>query len=198
MNPVNPTLETIARRRSVRAFLPEQLKEETLQAILDAGRNAPSGGGSRTTHLFVIQNAGVLRRIQAVVEHAFAQMELRDDLYKSLQNSIRLSQKGGYEFFFRAPTFIIAANRRGYGNAMADSACVLENMMIAAASLDVGACWINQLHWLDENEEVRAVLRELGLSGEETVTGGLALGYPKAENAFRVLKKDGNPITYLR
>ncbi len=195
---MNAVLDTMARRRSVRAFLSEQLKEEDLQAILEAGRNAPSGGGNRTTHLFVLQNEDVLRRIQAVVERAFAGMELREDLYKSLQNSIRLSKQGGYEFFFRAPTLIIAANRKSYGNAMADTACVLENMMIAATALNVGSCWINQLHWLDENEDVRAVLHGLGVGEAETVCGGLALGYPKEENAFRVLEKGGNEVTYVR
>lgn len=195
---MNAVLDTMARRRSVRAYLPEQLREEELQAILDAGRSAPSGGGSRTTHLLVIQREDVLRRLQAVVEGAFAAMELREDLYRSIQNSIRQSQRGGYEFFFRAPTLIVAANRRGYGNAMADTACVLENMMIAATAVGVGSCWINQLHWLDENEEVRAVLAELGIGADETVCGALALGYPQEADAFQALEKDGNPITYVR
>lgn len=194
----NATLDTIARRRSVRRFTDEQLHEEDLQAILDAGRNAPSGGGSRTTHLIVVQNVGVLENLRAIVEHTFSQMEVDENTYKSIRNSVAASKRGGYEFFFRAPTLVIAANRIGYGNAMADTACVLENMMIAATALNVGSCWINQLHWLDENEAVRNALYELGLSENETVCGGLALGYPAAETPFRVLEKDGNPVTFVR
>ena len=93
---------------------------------------------------------------------------------------------------------MVAANRKGYGNALADSACVLENMMLAATALGVGSCWINQLHWLDENAAVRAALYALGLEENETVTGGLALGYPKAADAFRPAEKDGNPVTFVR
>lgn len=37
-------------------------------------------------------------------------------------------------------------------NAIADSACAFEKMMIAANALDLGTCRINRLHWLDENE----------------------------------------------
>lgn len=37
------TLEAIAKRVSVRAYRPEQIPEETLQAILKAGMAAPVG-----------------------------------------------------------------------------------------------------------------------------------------------------------
>ena len=53
----------------------------------------------------------------------------------------------------------------------------LENMMIAANALDLGSCWINQLHWLDENEVIRQFLYQYGLEEYETVTGALSLGY---------------------
>ena len=49
-------------------------------------------------------------------------------------------------FHYGAPVYIVTANKMGYGNAMADSACALENMMIAANALDLGSCWINQFH----------------------------------------------------
>ena len=194
----NSTLDTIARRRSVRQFAETQLREEELQAILAAGRCAPSGGNNRTTHLIVVQNSGALEQLRALVEDAFSRMEVDETTYKSIRNSVAASRRGGYEFFFRAPTLVIAANRIGYGNAMADTACVLENMMIAATALHMGSCWINQLHWLDENEAVRAALYQLGLAEQETVCGGLALGYPAAEDALRPLEKDGNPVTYIR
>lgn len=190
--------DIMARRRSVRAYREEQITEEELQTILEAGRNAPSGGNARTSHLIVIQNKEVLAKLRDVVEQEFAQMEYREDLYKSLRVSIKASQAGGYEFFFRAPTLVVVSNRIGYGNAMADSSCVLENMMIAATALNVGSCWINQLHWLDEHAAVREFLYSLGMSENETVCGALALGYPANEDAFKVLNKDGNVITYIR
>ena len=190
--------DCIHRRRSVRAYRPEQISEDELQAILEAGRAAPSGGNSRTTHLLVLQNAAVLQKLRDLVEAEFAQMEDAESLYQSIRNSIAASKKGGYEFFFRAPTLIVAANRIGYGNAMADSACVLENMMLAATALGVGSCWINQLHWLDGHAPIRAFLRELGMAENETVCGGLSLGYPANSGAFKNLEKDGNPVAFIR
>jgi nitroreductase len=93
---------------------------------------------------------------------------------------------------------IVTANRKGYGNAIADSACALENMMIAANALDLGSCWINQLHWLDENEAVRAFLQEKGIKEDETITGGLILGYPDTGMPNRIaLERKGNPVTWI-
>ena len=70
--------------------------------------------------------------------------------------------------------------------------------MIAANALDLGACWINQLHWLDEDAKVRACLEKLGLGENETVTGGLILGYSYDGLPVRSeLKRMGNPVTSI-
>ena len=101
-------------------------------------------------------------------------------------------------FHYGAPVLIVTANRKGYGNAMADSACALENMMIAANALDLGSCWINQLHWLDKDVRVRSYLEKLGLKEDETVTGGLILGYGHDGLPVRSeLKRTGNPVTWI-
>lgn len=101
-------------------------------------------------------------------------------------------------FHYGAPVLIVTANKQGYGNALADSACALENMMIAATALDLGSCWINQLHWLDENPQVRGYLYGLGLAEDETVTGGLILGIPVDGVPVRSeLARTGNPVTWV-
>ena len=92
----------------------------------------------------------------------------------------------------------MVANKKGYGNAMADSACALENMMIAANALDLGSCWINQLHWLDDNEAIRSFMRLYGLGDSETITGGLILGYADTGLPNRApLDRTGNPVTWV-
>ncbi|WP_146204760.1 hypothetical protein [Butyrivibrio fibrisolvens] len=46
---------------------------------------------------------------------------------------------------------------------------------------------INQLHWLDENEAVRNFMYKYGLREDETITGGLILGYSEAGEPIREL-----------
>ena len=171
---------------------------ETIERVIEAGRAAPSGANSQTTHMIVITDRKVLDELAALVQEAFAAMEVGPDAYVSLRHSVEAAKRGGYVFHYGAPVLIVTANRKGYGNAMADSACALENMMIAANALDLGSCWINQLHWLDDNAKVRGCLEKLGLKAEETVTGGLILGYGRDGQPVRIeMKRTGNPVTWI-
>ena len=118
--------------------------------------------------------------------------------YEKNKNAINASKKGDYVFHYNAPVLIVTANKKGYGNALADSACALENMMIAANALDLGSCWINQLHWLDENKNIRSFMKSYGLNNDETITGGLILGYAEGGTPDRVpLKRIGNPVNWV-
>ena len=192
------TFEAILTRRSTRRMQPECPPRALIEQVLEAGRAAPSGSASRTTRLIVITDPQVLSQLAVLVRDAFAAMEETPDMYVSLRNSIRASKKGDYIFHYGAPVLIVTANRKGYGNALADSACVLENMMIAANALDLGACWINQLHWLTEEPSVRAYMTSLGLPEEEFVTGGLILGYGADGMPARTPRADtGNPVIWV-
>lgn len=47
---MNTVLQTIKNRRSIRSYKPEQIKEEELQCILEAGIYAPSGCNHQSWH----------------------------------------------------------------------------------------------------------------------------------------------------
>ena len=177
---------------------PDLPPRELIEQVIEAGRAAPSGSNSQTTHMIVITDRKVLDELAALVQDAFAAMEVGPEAYVSLRNSVSAAKRGGYVFHYGAPVLIVTANRKGYGNAIADSACALENMMIAANALDLGSCWINQLHWLDDDASVRGYLEKLGLETDETVTGGLILGYgPDGLPVRSELKRTGNPVTWI-
>ena len=95
---------------------------------------------------------------------------------------------------------IIVANQKDYGNNIADCACALENMMIAANELDLGSCWINQLKWLNEDEALLEYERSLGLEENERIYGALAVGYADTEDGLpcrKPLERTGNKVTYI-
>ena len=191
-------IEAILTRRSTRKFSDEIPERDLIEKVIETGRFAPSGGNSQTTHFLVITDPDVLKELARIVQTAFSKMEIREDTYASLKNSINRSKQGNYIFHYNTPVLIVTANKKGYGNAMADSACALENMMIAANALDLGSCWINQLHWLDEDDAVREYLSGLGLGDDETVTGALALGFPADGLPNRTaLPRTGNPVTWI-
>ena len=191
-------IEAILTRRSTRKFSAEVPERGLIEKILEAGRYAPSGGNSQTTHFIVIENSAVLKELAELVRSAFSAMEYTEDTYSSIKNSINASKRGNYIFHYNAPVLIVTANRKGYGNAMADSACALENVMIAANVLDLGTCWINQLHWLDEDPVIRDYMLKLGLDENEIITGALSVGYPEGGVIERrPLPRKGNVVTWV-
>ena len=177
-------IEAIKTRRSTRKFKARAVEMEKLLQIVEAGRFGPTGGNAQGNHFFVISNATALMMLKDMVQTAFAKMELRDDLYKSLKNSIMLSQKGNYSFSYNAPVLIVVANKKDYGNNMADVACAVENMMLAANELDLGSCYINQLKWLNEEPSIRGYLGTLGLKDDERVYASVAIGYADTESGL--------------
>ena len=193
---MNPILANMAARRSIRSFLPDAPPPYQLREILEAGRMAPSGGNKQACHFLVIQSPDILAELSKRAVAAFAQMEATPDTYQSLASSIRKAKQGAYDFLYGAPVLVLAANLIDHGNAMADSACALENMMLAAAGFGLGSCWINQIRWLRDEPSIRSYLLSLGMAPEETIYGGVALGLPKQRPAMP-LARPGNRITYL-
>lgn len=195
----NKVIEVILSRRSVRKYKPEQVDEELLTAVIEAGRAAPSGGNAQLTHLMVIQNAEALREIIQVSKREFAKMVPDDNTYESLRSTIEHAHIPDFHFdyMYGAPMLIVAAHKKGHTNAMADSVCVLQNMMIAAAALGLGSCYMNPPHWLDDSEGFRETMVTLGLGRDETIAGAITLGYP-AENPGPPLPRKGNPVSYIR
>lgn len=192
--------ESIVTRRSTRKYKSDAVAPEQLQKVITAGRYAPSGGNNQTNHFLVIQKTEILNKITALAEAAFAKMTVDENTYPSLRNSILASKKGGYVFSYRAPVLIIVANRKDYGNNMADSVAAIENMMIAANALDLGSCYINQLYWLNEEPSLLSYLRKLGLKEDERVYASMVLGYAATDDGLpnrKPLERKGNEVTFV-
>ncbi len=192
----NAVLQTIRARRSVRRYTDDPVPQEMLDAIVEAGRWAPSGGNNQSARFLVIKSPEVLKELKALAREEFRRMDITPDTYASIKSSILQSKRGGYDFTYGGAVLILVANRRGYGNAMADSAAAIENMLLAAASLGVGACWINQIRWLADHPAVVDKLASLGIPPEEMVCGGVSLGMPAGEPP-RAPERKGNPVIVI-
>lgn len=195
------TLDAIRTRRSTRKFKDSSLDESVVNQVIEAGRHAPSGGNSQSTRFIVISNRSILDEFENLVKDAFSKMEVYPGMYKSMVNSIKASKTGKYIYDYKAPVLIITANKKDYGNNIADCACALENMMIVANELDLGSCWINQLKWLNEDSEILDKLYSLGMKEDERVYGALAIGIADTDDAMPVRKpltRTGNEVIYVK
>ena len=196
----NTVFECICTRRSTRKYLSQMPEKEKLDMVLEAGRYAPSGGNSQNARFFCISGKAVLDDLAEIVLRSFAAMEETPGMYRSKVSSIRRAKSGDYRYDYYAPVLIVAVNDKDYGNNMADCSCTLENMMIMANALDLGTCWINQLHWLTDDPALLGYMKKLGMRDNETICGSLAVGYPDTEDGKPVrqpLPRTGNEVVHI-
>jgi nitroreductase len=191
----NEVLNCILTRRSTRNYQEQQIDSLQLDTILNAAIWAPSGGNNQTWLFTAIQNQEILIKLNELVKEGF-QHWIPDDDYPGKLSAKAVSEKHNYNFYYHAPTLIIASNRPGYENAMADCSLALENIFLAAHSLSLGSCYINQLHWLRNDPDLRDFLFELGIPREHTICSAAAIGYIGKESSPPPRKK--NTICIIR
>ena len=141
----NETLETIKNRRSCRAYKPEQITNEELDAVLEAGTYAASAMGRQSAKIVVVQDAAA--RAQLTRMNAAVMGKDTDPMYG-------------------APTILVVLADAHAANAVPDGSLVMGNLMLAAASLGLGSCWINRAKEEFETEEGKALLRQWGIEGD--------------------------------
>ena len=157
------TLTTLKTRRSCRAYKPELIEEEKLNAILEAGTYAATGMGKQSPIIL------------AVTDRA-----LRDRLSK--MNAAVMG--ADMDPFYGAPEVVIVLANKEIPTYLYDGSLVMGNMMNAAADLGVASCWIHRAKEEFESEEGKAILKDMGIEGNYEGIGHLILGYAaKPENA---------------
>lgn len=187
---MNETLQTIKARRSVRAYTEQQVSAEDLNLILEAATYAPSGMHLETWHFTAIQNKEVLEELNDKIKGVFAK---NDDLHTRERGHSQT-----YCCYYHAPTLVIVSNELDKWWAGMDCACALENIFLAAKSLGIGSCWINQLGQTCDDPDVRAFLTKLGVPESHKVYGCAALGYAPADAPVKEKKVKEGTVTIIR
>ncbi|MBR3895113.1 MAG: nitroreductase family protein [Clostridia bacterium] len=139
-------------RYSVRAFQQKEIRDEDLNAILEAGRVAPTACNNQPQKIYVVKSPALRQKLAAVCPCTFD-----------------------------APTVIVMGydktrdwkNRRmpGYSSGETDAAIVCTHMMLAAFERGVGSCWVGVFN-------AEEVANTLGLPENVRVTSLLPIGYP--------------------
>ncbi|NTU88418.1 MAG: nitroreductase [Actinobacteria bacterium] len=158
------TLQAISKRHSTRDFKNDQIAGEDLDLILKAANCAPVGMGAYDSmHLTVIQNPELLAEIAGT------------------------SQGGPHSKgpFYGAPTVVLVSgklNARFENIQFANAACIVENILIAAADLDIQSVYL----WgFIPNLLTRPeLLEKLALPDGFTPLSAAALGYAAEEEPY--------------
>ena len=175
---MSETLKVLETRRSCRAFKPELIEEEKLQAIIKAGTYAATGMGRQSPIIIAVTNK-----------------ELRDKL--SVMNAKFMGKDESFDPFYGAQELLIVLANKAMPTYLYDGTLVLGNLMNAAADLGVDSCWIHRAKEEFESEEGKEILRSLGIEGEYEGIGHCALGYTEGEYPEGHERKD-NWVYYIK
>ncbi len=156
---MNPILENIKSRRSIRAFTDAPIDPADLDRIVEAGLWAPSARGLQTWQFTVLTDRARISELASAIAGQLQRDPARYTMYDPA-------------------ALILASNDRENPHGMLDCSCALQNMFLAAHSLGLGSVWINQLRGICDETEIRPLLDSLGVPPDHLVWGMAALGHP--------------------
>ena len=163
-------LDCMLTRSSVKKYKSDPVPKELMDKIIEAGLSAPSGLNMQSPIIIAVTNK-----------------QVRDELSKL---------NAGKDPFFRsdpfygAPCVLIVLAKKDVPFRVYDGSLVMENMMLAAHELGLGACWIHRAKETFEMEEGKKILKSLGLEEEYEGIGNCIVGYPDMTPADKPRKEN--------
>lgn len=173
---MNHLYETILSRRSVKSYTGEQVSQELLEQVIEAGRYAPTGMNAMSPVFIAVQNPEMIEKLSCMNA---AVMGMETDP------------------FYGAPTVILVLANRERSTWLEDGSLAMGNLQLAAHALGLGSCWIHRCYQMFESEEGKALLKEWGVEGDYAGVGCCILGYQKEEPKPRVARREGQ-VFYIK
>lgn len=185
----NDILNAIKQRRSIRSYKGEQIKDEELQAILEAGLFAPNAG-DQAWHFTAVQNRDMLKRLNTAAKQAAKQSDM--EWLRVLGNN------EDFDCLYGAPTLVIVSgDGRSPVPLDADCAAATQNLLLAAESLGLGTCWIFFVLLAFNSPEGSEFREELKISESYKPYYSAIIGYKGGETPAPPERKPGL-ITYIK
>jgi nitroreductase len=176
--------DVINNRRSVREYKEEQLKDDEIKKILDAGFMAPTARAEEPWHFTVVQNKDLLNEIDDFSRKA---------MEKSGDDFLEAIAKSGRNILHNAPTLIIVSAKEDATNMQADSSAAIENILLAAEGLNIGSCWLGLIQlFFNDSENVS----KLNIPKGYIPLYGISIGYKVNENVKINRNKDA--VNWIR
>ena len=172
---MNEVLNCIKTRRSIKKYKSDAVPTELIEKIIEAGTYAPSGMNRQSAIILAIENK-----------------EVRDNLSKINAEIMGTTN----DPFYNAPVLLVVLAKKDFFTHVYDGSVVIENMLLAAHSLGLGACWIHRAKETFETEYGKNLLKSLGIEEEYEGIGNCVIGYPDMEPIEKPRKE--NYVYYVK
>lgn len=159
---MNPKLDLLFSRRSIRTYTDQDIPEGMLVDLLEAAMAAPSAVAKDPWHFIVLRSRDTI-----------------DQLATALPNGKMLA---GAAVALVVCGDLDRAHDRQLSFLLQDVSAAIENILLAAHALGLGACWLG-IH--PREERIVTVSRLFGLPGNIIPVSGISLGWPAEEKESR-------------
>lgn len=156
---MNEFIKTLCSRASCKKFKPQPVSDADLQSVIEAGLRAPSGMNKQSPIIVAIRDQDTVRKLA----------------------KLNALGREGLDTFYGAPTVLIVLADRAAGTYLYDGSLTMGNLLNAAHSIGLGACWIHRAKEVFDSEEGKALLKEWGVEGDYEGVGNCVIGYPDME-----------------
>ena len=150
------TLQDLKTRRSCRKYKEEQITDEELNQILEAGTYAPTGMGKQSPIIVAVQDK-----------------KSRDLLSKMNANIMGTNT----DPFYGAPTVLVVLADKNTATYRDDGNLVIGNLLNAAHAVNVDSCYIYRARETFNTTEGKELLKKWGIEGDYEGIGNVILGY---------------------
>lgn len=168
--------ETILKRRSVRTYTDEEIPEEKLEKILEAGLLAPTSRNRKPCEFYLVKDKEILEQLSK-------------------------SKAAGSSMLENANAAIVVfADSQKADTWIEDSSIALAYMDLMANELDIGSCWCqSHLRFDADNNSSEDVVREIfSKDVKYRVVGILSLGIAKDKpEPHKLSEIDKSKIKYF-
>ena len=192
---MNPVIETIKKRRSVRSYKPDPVPRDMIEAIIDAGNWAPTGLNQQCWRFVVVEEDAFRRKLAAAALPTWQKAidswigsqndQIRaylTDLFsrclgwppQPYEEMLRRGRDLAEGMYWGAPVIIFCIGTAAH--AAQECAMVCQNMMLAATALGLGSCCVGFGARVTGDEEI---VEALELKENEKIYGPIVVGYPE-------------------
>ena len=171
-------LDTIFTRRSVRAYQPRKIDDDTIRSLLDAAVQAPTAVHMEPWAFVVVQDEALLHRYSEAAKKSW----LRESAnYEALhvphagRGFAARAADPAFSIFHNAGTLIVICAKPLGPFVEADCWLAAENLMLAACALGLGTCCIGSSLPVLNTAEAKA---ELDIPADVTPVVAIVVGIP--------------------
>ena len=129
----------IVRRHSVRKYKKQDVSDEHIKKIIDAGLSAPSGGNNQPWHFTIIQDKKTQKELVDICKCNF--LKHGSEWRKNWANMEEFNP------FYDPSVIIVISNKKSLDKSNEDCCFAIQNMVLMAEGLGLSSCIIRDICW---------------------------------------------------